>query len=317
MEYSTLDLEKNDELWFRAEMNNRQFLALSTKLMNADLENEIINNEYFSYKLSRAANYERGEVELWLKNAWNTEKVLEENKTIIENTGQSFCMQWAFPQAYYSAFGVILAKFKSIGHTEMTHTNVLRKFASLLKEGKLPYSISFYCNGIEKDLKYFNIHKPEKIDSNMAIDINDDATINNHICQFLGATRKLRLKEKAPSMKFLKKDGSRRKNLNAEHWEKVSNSIGYTTLLDFLYRKRIKGNYQDIETYNASNFNGKLVLNCLCNVIDRLNLVNEAYIYKAIGHQEYKIILDGHISKVDNKKVKARYKILKLLIEPK
>lgn len=313
MTFDFANIEKDNELWFRAEMNNRQFLALCTKLKNADLENEIINNDYFLNKLSRAAKYNKGEVEMWLKNAWNTEKVLEENIAIIENTGQSFCMQWAFPQAYYSVFGVILAKFKAIGHTEMTHTAVLKKFGSLLEEGKLPDSISLYCNGTDKDLNFYNIDKPENIDSNMAIDVNNEVTVNNHICQFLGATRKLRLKEKAPSMKFFKKDGTRRKNLNKEHWDKVSQSIGNTTILDFLYRKRIKGNYQDIETYNASNFKGELVLNCLCEIIDRINLVNEAYIYKAIGHDDFKNILDGHLRKVNNQTVESRFETIKIL----
>lgn len=313
MLYDFANIEKDNELWFRAEMNNRQFLALSTKMKNADLENEILNNDYFLNKLSRAAKYEKCEVEMWLKNAWNTEKVLEGNIAIIENTGQSFCMQWAFPQAYYSAFGVILAKYKAIGHTETTHTSVLKKFGSLLEEGKLPESISLYCNGIEKEIRYFNVDKPEKIDSNMAIDINDEKTINNHICQFLGATRKLRIREKALSMRFYKKDGTRRQNLNKEHWEKVSQSLGNTTILDFLYRKRIKGNYQDIETYNAPNFNGEQVLCCLCIVIDRLNLVNEAYIYRAIGHDDYKDILDGHMRRVNNQTVKSRFETIKTI----
>ncbi len=305
--------DKDNELWFRAEMNNRQFLALFTKLKNADLENDILNNEYYKNKLSRAAKYNKSEVEMWLKNAWNTEKVLKENIIIIENTDQSFCMQWAFPQAYYSAFGVLLAKFKAIGHTETSHTSVLKKFGCLLEEGKLPETISFYCNGIEKEIKYYNICKPKSIDSTMTLDINIDETIDNHICQFLGATRKLRLKEKATSMTFRKKDGTRRKKLNKEHWEKVSKSIGNTTILDFLYRKRIKGNYQDIETYNSPNFNGKQVLNCLCYIIDRLNLVNEAYIYKAIGHDDFKDILDAHIKNVDNHNVISRFETIKMI----
>lgn len=294
-------------------MNNRQFLALATKIKNSDIENELLNNKYFINKVSRAAKYDKSEVEMWLKNAWNTEKVLKENFVIIENTEQAFCMQWAFPQAYYSAYGILLAKFKAIGHTETTHTAVLKKFGFLLEEGKLPESISFYCNGIEKEIEYFNINKPTNINSNVILDISDDDTINNHICQFLGATRKLRLKEKARSMNFKRKDGKRRKNLYKEHWEKVSKSIGNTTILDFLYRKRIKGNYQDIETYNANNFNGKLVLNSLCDIINKLNLVNEAYIYRAIGSSDYEKILNSHLERVCNQSVLSRFKTIKLI----
>lgn len=314
IKFSTATIEE-DELWFRAEMNNRQFSGLSHKLVGTDLENELLNNDYFTSRVTRAIKYSKDEVEAWLKNAWNTERVLHENHTIIENTGQSFCMQWAFPQAYYAVFGTILAMFKAIGYTETTHTSVLRKYGSLMEEGKLPESISIYCNGCLDSITYYNIEKPEEIDSHMKLDLNDEETVNNHICQFLGATRKLRIKEKAVSMRFKKKNGAPRKRLKEEHWQKVSDSIGNTTIIDFLYRKRIKGNYQDIETYNASNFDGKTVLMCLCKIVDRINLVNEAYTYRAIGDRDYQDILNKHRSKVENTNVKSRYDIIKVICE--
>lgn len=298
--------DEENELWFRAEMNYRQFKSLSHKLENSDIENEILNNQYFIQKVSKSANLNLNEVNQWLKNSWNTESVLIRNIDIIENTNQSFCMQWAFPQAYYSVFGTTLAKFKAIGMTESSHTSVLKKYGSLMLEKKLPESISISCNGIAKNLVFENIVAPKKIDGYMDLDLNDSSTIDNHICQFLKATRLLRLKEKAPNMGFKKPNGEKRKNLNDDLWDKVSSSIGSTTIFDFLYRKRIKGNYQDIETYNSPYFKGKEVLESLISVIDRINLVNEVYTCKAIGKENYNSFVEKQLKLVNNEKLNNR-----------
>lgn len=304
--------EEEKELWFRAEMNKRQFEAIGYRLINSDIENEIINNQYY-LKISKSANYSNIEVVQWLKNSWNTERILFQNLDIIINTKQAFCMQWAFPQAYYAVFGNIIAMFKAIGYTEMSHTAVLKKYATIMTENKLPESISMCCVGIEKNFDYHNIALPQNIENHMDLDINNSETIDHHICQFLRATRKLRLKEKAPKMNFRTKAGTKRKSLNQDNWTQVSTSIGATSLMDFLYRKRIKGNYQDIETYNCPYFDGESVLTNLINVVDRLNLANESYLAKAIGFKNYKNIAENHIGKVENKLLGKRIGIIEQL----
>lgn len=246
--------EEENQLWFRSEMNFRQFKALSHRLMNSDIENEILNNKYFLSKVSRSINYSKQDVSQWLKNAWNTEVVLAQNLDIIRNTKQSFCMQWAFPQAYYAVFGNILAMFKSIGFTETSHAAVLKKYCTMMVENKLPSSISICCDGIEESFRYYHITLPPNIEKHMEFDLDVPDTVDYQICQFLRATRRLRLKEKAPQMNFKTKAGKKRKNLTPGLWESVSKSIGQTSIVDFLYRKRIKGNYQDIETYNCPLF---------------------------------------------------------------
>jgi hypothetical protein len=112
-----------DELWFKAEMTHCQFLALAHKLDSADIENEIYNLDYWN-RINRSQKSNIQDIEKWLINSWNTENVLDSNHVVIENTGQSFALQWAFTLAYYSCFGNLLAHFKAIGHTELSHTAV-------------------------------------------------------------------------------------------------------------------------------------------------------------------------------------------------
>lgn len=302
-----------DELWYKAEMTHRQFLALSHKLTTADIENEILNHDFWANKLSPVLHLNLSEVEKWLNNAWNTENVLVGNHNIIDNTGQSFALQWAFPQAYYSTFGTLLAHFKALGYTETSHTAVLKKFGQLVGEGKLPESVCFYSNGSMRQVTYHNLIKSSNVKP-MEIDINNQETIDNHICQFLKATREIKLTDKAPDFKFKNKKGKPRKNLSSTHWQRVSDTVGNTTIMDLLYRKRIKANYQDIDTFTYEGFKGKEVLTNLNNIVNRLNFVNEAYISKAIGLPEFTNMCERHLEKVDNPILLERQKIITSLM---
>jgi uncharacterized protein (UPF0332 family) len=308
-----VDAEENQELWFRAEMTHRQFASLSHKLVNSDIENEIINLDFFVNRLEKAKNLNLDEVEKWLKNSWNTENVLIQNKSIIENTGQSFAMQWAFPQAYYSTFGSLLAHFKALGYTQESHTAVLKNFALLIEQNKFPESICFYCTGGKKNYGYVNIVKPDDVAS-MDFDIGNLKTIDNHICQFLKATREIKLDDKAIDMKLKNRPGQKRKNLNSAKWQKVSDATGHTTIMDLLYRKRIKANYQDIDTFSSTQFKGLEVLINLSAVVGRINLINETYIAKAVGLGNYETMLNRHLKKVNNDTVKARFETTKTII---
>lgn len=307
------DSQENQELWFRAEMTHRQFASLSHKLVAADIENEIINLDFFVNKLEKGKNAKLDEIEKWLKNSWNTENVLIQNKSIIENTGQSFAMQWAFPQAYYSTFGSLLAHFKALGYTQESHTAVLKNFAILVEQNKFPESICFYCTGSKKNYGFVNIVKPKDI-SPMDFDTNNIKTIDNHICQFLKATREIKLEDKAPDLKFKNKKGQRRKKLSPSMWLQVSNSLGHTTIMDLLYRKRIKANYQDIDTFSSPQFKGIEVLTNLSLVVSRLNLINETYVAKAIGLDNYEAMLNRHLKNVNNSAVKTRLETTKTII---
>ena len=309
--------EEEKELYFRSEMNNLQFRALAYRLTQADIENEILNNRYFQRKVHLSSKYSKDEVQQWLKNSWNTEQVLALNKNIINDSGQSFCMQWAFPQAYYAVYGSIMAMFKTVGFTESSHTSVLKKYASMIISNKLPESIGICCDGINGAYKFHNIVEPKIKTRSMELDLSDEITVDNHICRFLGATRKLRLEDKKGDFKskFRTKKGGYRKNFEKEHWQQVSDALGPTSIIDFLYRKRIKGNYEDIETYSCKYFNGDSVLKNLVKVVDRINLVNETYIAKVIGYNRFEIIADAHLNKVDNPKLRKRLAISESILE--
>lgn len=316
MIFGRVKTEKKEALWFKAEMTHRQILALAHKLNNSDIENEIVNLAFFK-KIVPAKTIDINEIEKWLNNAWNTENILCSNHTIIDNSGQGFALQWAFPQAYYSVFGTLLAHFNAVGYTEKSHTSVLKKFGQLTQENRLPESICFHTNGAKKNLTYHGIKKPENFQT-IDLDTKNPETIDNQICQFLKSTREMKLAERAPdivkNLKLKTANGSYKKNLSPSDWQKVSLSIGITSILDILYRKRIKANYHEVDVFTYEKLKGKDVLENLCSVVDRVNLVNETYIAKAIGYDKYKVIVNDHLKRTPNLALEKRYEAVLAII---
>ncbi len=112
--------------------------------------------------------------------------------------------------------------------------------------------------------------------------------MNTQICQFLKATREKDLRERKRSMTFKAKSGKRKKNLTEMEWTKVSDSLGRTSVLSLLYRKRIKSNYQEIDTFLNPNINATTLFRDLVHVVSCLNLTHELTIAHAIGMSTYR-----------------------------
>src|SRR5688572_14578326 len=98
-------------------MTNRQFSALRYRLNKQQLVQELRGFLHVrSFK--KAANFDEGEVRKWLTNGWNTEYLLRSTAHFLPPDQLVNAIQWAFPQAYYSAFTLTLGFFKTVGHTE-------------------------------------------------------------------------------------------------------------------------------------------------------------------------------------------------------
>lgn len=290
-------LTSDDPNYFSAEMTKRQFAALALKLDKQSILRELKELPFFK-SINRCAGYEQAEVAQLIKNGHNTEKILRINNDLLTNEQAVYALQWAFPQAYYSVYALLMAFFKSVAHPENTHTSCIRKFGKLVHENKYPKSISFLSTGGSRNITFVGI---ECGDSNSTLEFNsnDIRTILNQICQFLRSTRQLELqKSKDDRNDFKTKKGKPRKNLSASDWEKVSTKLGYTSILNLLYRKRIKSNYRDIETFLAPNIEPAQIIGSLIHIVSCLNFIHEAYIAKAIGFKGYESITT-HAEKYD------------------
>lgn len=291
---SGIGSQKSSKTWFQAEMNRRQFKALRIKIESGDIPNEILNNQNFG-RIQKPKNLNLAEIKRLLFISWTTEKVLNLNEEIFNYQQNSFALQWTFPQVYYAYFNSILAYFFSKGETETSHRSVQKRFGLIVSANKLPNSISFYCGGTNTSLILNNINDPKLNLSTIAFDSSNHDHIDKHICQLLRATRKEDLEFKKNDFQFLNSNGKPKANLNTKDKETVSKGLGYTTILSFLYRKRIKSNYRNADLFVYEKLNAKEIFDDIKYILNKLNLVNETYVMKSIGIKDYKQILQDFI----------------------
>jgi hypothetical protein len=288
-------LQSDDPNYFSAEMTKRQFSALALKLDKQSILAELKELSFFK-SINMSSSYEQAGIAQLVKNGHNTEKILRINNDLLTNEQAVYALQWAFPQAYYSVYALLMAFFKTVGHPENTHTSCIRKFGKLVHENKYPKTISFLSTGGIRNISFIGIECRDSY-STLEFNANDNRTILNQICQFLRSTRQLELqKSKDDRNDFKTKKGKPRKNLSASDWEKVSIKLGYTSILNLLYRKRIKSNYRDIETFLAPNIEPAQIISSLIHIVSCLNFIHETYIAKAIGFKGYKSITT-HVDK--------------------
>jgi len=174
----------------------------------------------------------------------------------------------------------------------------------MCSENKLPESISFHVDGPPDSFAFRKISVPIGYDT-MDFSIHIPQTVDHQICQVLRSTRDLKLKEHKTefvrSKKLRTKAGKPKKVLSAIEWGMVAGDLSCTTLMDFLYRKRIKANYKDVDVFNYDGLRGSEVLSHLITIVDCLNLVNETYIAKVTGNG-YNEIANSYMQKLPEHK---------------
>jgi hypothetical protein len=126
--------------------------------------------------------------------------------------------------------------------------------------------------------------------------------VAGEIAQFLTSTRGINLKKRREDMKndFRTLKGNKiKKALNSTEWGRVSNSLGKTSILSMLYRKRIKSNYHDIDSYLAIGLDAREIFHSLIKIVETLNLIHEACILKLIGETRIRNITDSASTNIE------------------
>lgn len=297
------------EMRFSAEMTQHQFEALECKMAQSSIISQLRTLGYID-EIRMSATCEITEVERWLINSWNTERLLRITKDSFTGNSLSFAIQWAFPQLYYSAFSSILAYFRVVGFTQRSHSGVIKKCGALINEGKYPTAISFRATGGKNDITFNDIAETPGQESIRFLRSDPDS-VNNQICQFLRSTRKIDLDNKKPDVRIKRKNGrGNKKSFNQSDWEFVSSKLGYTNLLNLLYRKRIKSNYRDIDTFLSEHLDAPILFNSIIGIINSINLVHESFIAKCISKARFIQVVEG----VNFEFVNSRYEIIDMII---
>lgn len=250
---------------------------------------------------------------LW--NSWSTEYAYNLGTHVNNDDYYKFSLHWNFPQAYYSVYLAMTAFNETQGIANDQHEKSIKLFGNSVKDNHYPNAISFYSMGLYDDFKYKNLDTFTMFPNNYfglsRIESLDEA--QTQIALFLKSTRIKNAEHKREKLRetkdkhFLNGKGEFRKKFSKEHWDLIYKTIPYTTLLNLMYRLRIKANYHDVDAFVNADIDFKTFHESLGGIVNYLNYVHEAYIVKVIGNKEYEQILSKFPHRLNKTTAVKRY----------
>lgn len=273
---STFDSSLDSKYYFEAETTTKQLSSFEERFSTTGITNELFRMD-LSKIYSKASEFKLNGVEMCLKRAWNKEIDLWYKRDKFQNLSENpnHLIPQCYSVSYYSVFNSIMAMYKAVGFTEESHTSVLKRYGELAITNKLPHTVSLAVTGFEGNYTYFNVNQSE--------------TESCSTYQALRTTRKKILYKKREDHRknFTSSKGKHKKRLSRDDWDILSKKAGATTVIDYLYRKRIKSDYRDVSGMCHSKVRGDAIYKSLVHITSSLNLVNETIICSIIGYQEY------------------------------
>lgn len=293
---------------YPAEMTYNQFHAIANYMDHFDLAEELKSSQL---------NYNKAGVEerfdncyKMLFNAWSTEENLNKSGLMAENEYSGSILQWVFPMAYYSVFTTASLFYylnNYFPNRRISHKKIQKKFSELVKNGKYPQSISYYADGGKYNIFLENLEYHSSNDS-IKYDPDNHEDVQRQIGQFLKSTREICLIEYREQNRknFKIKTKQIKKRLNKNDWEGISRKIGATSLINLLYRKRIKGNYREIDTFLSESIKTKEIIESLIKIVAHLNTIHEYHLLKLVGEDKFVFTIGSYFSDSENNFVRAR-----------
>lgn len=234
------------------------------------------------------------QVRLWLINAWSTESLLSKIETSFSTDACAFAVHWAFPQAYYAVFALRQAWTKVLRYGDDKHQTVIRRFGDDAVNGRLPLSLSPCVSGIDGAFVH---HAIEGVDFNTDRRLirTDVHSIAGYVGSALRSTRRSGLKiwRNDHSKEFRTKTGQRKKKLTSDDWLFCDNRLGPTSIVSYLYRKRTKANYDDIDAFHNDAINATVLIRDINSILRSMFVVHEVMICNAVGKSAYYSIQEG------------------------
>ncbi|TAF32921.1 MAG: hypothetical protein EAZ57_06250 [Cytophagales bacterium] len=313
-----------DQKTIPAEVLFRHFQAIA-QYIELDTERYNLNRLlYFKNKLQRNTNAPLSRVEQLLLNAWNTEYLLLFNTQEHEHHPNylRLALHWAFPQAYYSSYLTMFAAYTAKGVNCRTHEALIKQFASLSTNDAYPTTVSYFAEGEKGNYRFKNLPQLEDFHKKNALDpILSPQDCASQIAILLKTTRDessehVKKERQSRGQTAIKtKEGDIRKKFSSDHWVQIAEKVGYTTLFDFLYRMRLKANYQDVRTFINADVDFKAFHKAMYSIVAYLNFIHESYTTKSIGQHEMQRIVEEFSEATQSNFVQQRFeKLIKPLL---
>lgn len=309
---------QNDEKWRKSipsKVFSNHFEAIRLYLDHQSTKFDLKSIEYYNKLKINNSNFQIDKIKKLLWNSWSTEYAFQITKDVDNDEYYKYALHWNFPQAYYSIYLNMTAFHETQGIANDNHEKSIKIFGNSVKDGHYPKAISFYCSGLHERFQFNNIEGftsyPENFNGLSTLRDLDDVVAQ--MSNFLKSTRVSNAKHKreklqqAKDRKFLNQKGEFLKKFSEGHWNMIYTSIPETTILNFIYRLRIKANYHDIQSFIDADINFRSFNESLAYTINYLNWIHESYIVKCIGKSEYEKLLNGFPNLANNNSPKKRY----------
>lgn len=303
-----MEYKLKTSLDYAAEMTYNQFHAIASYIEYHDLSEELKSS---NLNYNNAGSQKRfDKCYKMLFNSWSTEENLHRSELMAENELSGSILQWVFPMAYYSIFTMSSLFYylnNYFPHRRISHKNIQKKFSELIIFGKYPQSISYFADGGKNNIAINNlVYNSTK--NSIKYDSGNHEDVQRQIGQFLKSTREISLIEYREQNRknFRTKTKQVKTNLSKDDWNNISRKIGATSLINLLYRKRIKGNYREIDTFLSESIKTKEIIEALLKIVDHLNTIHEYHILKLIGEQKFMQTIESYFKGTGDNFVKSR-----------
>lgn len=192
-----------------------------------------------------------------LLRGWITLKAMEtlplENYPELAKTANF----WLPVQAYYAAHGIGLATLIAMGSdTPKDHRAFLSQVANQIVTKLLPHPFNMACGGDPSRISASDV-RIENFNGNIA-DVKSISSLSNPlyaqggllVAKSLLTTRRRSLEDLFEREREKKvRPGRRRRNLTPDEKNRITEKRHPTTVFDFLYRIRVRSNYDDPEIF--------------------------------------------------------------------
>ncbi|MEM6298987.1 MAG: hypothetical protein AAF740_09905 [Bacteroidota bacterium] len=289
-----------------------RFIALERHLSFDQKRFALDQHSYFAQKLQKRRIQSLKRIRNLLYNSWNTEYLLRMSDRQSEDYLR-IALHWSFPQAYYCIYLNMNAFFTAKSIHCKTHDALIRQFASLVEHKAYPEAISFFLTGELQVPDFQSLPQYNPNLKNVELSpIQNIEEADTSIGNFLLTTRRHKAKQIKEDRQARKrtaiktKEGNIRKQFAREHWKVITDKMGSTTLLDLLYRLRIKANYQEVDSFIQGEINCRPFYAALRELVAYLNFVHESYTARIIGLDEFTKIVEEFPGRKEQRFVEHR-----------
>lgn len=215
-------------------------------------------------KLRPSPHFDRDTAWPHLRRGYLTLRLMQE---IPVNEMPEFAMAsalWLPVQAYYAVHGYGLALLAATGNSASlprTHGAFMNAAGDRIVERWFPEPFSAVLRGgyygwrhLTGDLKGIPDRRGD-IRSGLNLGRPCQATREAHVAQCLDTTRRRLIDDKLEDArrKRARQSGKKMARLSSQRQVEIANSIGPTTVFDYLYRVRVKSNYEDTTMYQQGS----------------------------------------------------------------